>query len=218
MTRILVVEDAEIVASGVRATIEEDPDNEVVAVVPSVELAEEIIQARQIDVLVTDIRLADGTAFDLLRRLAEHGSRPRTLIVSSYDLPQFVKAALQMEVSGYVLKTAPARSLLAAIANVAAGGRAYGPGLLHSVTMATQLLLSTQDRQVVAGVLAGRTNDEIGVDMHVSRKTVEFHVSKMLERFGLASRVELAQRAEHEQWLASPTSAYGGDTASNSDR
>jgi two-component system, NarL family, response regulator DesR len=207
MTRILVVEDAEIVASGVRATIEQEPDNEVVAVVPSVELAEQVIRTKPLDVLVTDIRLADGTAFDLLRRPAVREADLRTLIVSSYDLPQYVEAALQVGALGYVLKTAPARVLLSAIATVAAGGGAFEPSLVSSITSAKQLGLSSQDRQVVAGILAGRTNDEIGADMHVSRKTVEFHVSKMLERFGLVSRVELARMAEHDQWLASPVSA-----------
>lgn len=211
MTRILVVEDAEIVASGVRATIEQDPDNEVVAVVPSVELAEEIIRTRPIDVLVTDIRLADGTAFDLLKRPTVREAGIRTLIVSSYDLPQYVQAALQLEVSGYVLKTAPARELLAAIASVAAGGWTYEPAMVSSATKAKQLGLTRRDRTVVAGILAGRTNDEIGAALGVSRKTVEVHVSKMLERFGLASRVELARLAEHEQWLASPVSADAED-------
>jgi DNA-binding NarL/FixJ family response regulator len=207
MTRVLIVEDAEIVASGLRATIEQDPANEVVAVVPSVELAEEVIRGKPIDVLVTDIRLADGTAFDLLKRLAGRDLQPPTLIVSSYDLPQYVDAALQLGALGYVLKTAPARELLAAVTTVAARGGAYGPGLVTSVTKAKQLGLTPRDRSVVAGILAGRTNDEIGAELGVSRKTVEVHVSNMLERFGLASRVELAQRAEHEQWLASPVSA-----------
>ena len=207
MRRVLVVEDAEIVASGMRATVEEDKDNTVVAIVPSVELAVEVLQTRAIDVIVADIRLADGTAFDLLKRISAHPSRPPTLILSSFDLAQYVDAALRLGASGYILKTAPAKELLDAISAVAGGGWAFDRDLVSRATAAKQLGLSRRDRQVVAGVMAGRSNDEIGADLGISHKTVEAYMTRLFERFGVSSRAELTQRAEHEQWLAPPLSA-----------
>ncbi len=206
MTNVLVVEDAEIVASGMRATVESDPANRVVAIVPSVAAAEAAIQSQDVDVVVADVRLADGTAFDLLKLLANRPRRPATLIISSFDLAQYVDAALRQGASGYILKTAPARQLLAAIRTVAEGGWAFDPELVTRSTAAKQLGLSARDREVVAGVLAGRSNDEIGLDIGVSRKTVEAYISRLFERFGVGTRVELARRAEKEQWLEPPTS------------
>ena len=212
MTRVLVVEDAEIVASGMRATVEEDPDNTVVAIVPSVELAVEVLRTREVDVMVADIRLADGTAFDLLKRISAQATRPPTLIFSSFDLAQYVEAALRLGASGYILKTAPARELLVAIRAVAAGGWAFDRELVSRATAAKQLGLSRRDRQVVAGVMAGRTNDEIGADLGISHKTVEAYMSRLFERFGVSSRAELTQRAEHEQWLEPPLSAISPES------
>lgn len=71
---------------------------------------------------------------------------------------------------------------------------------------AKQLSLSARDRQITEGILLGRSNDEIGMDLNISRKTVEAHISKLFHRFGMSSRVELAGRAEREQWLARATS------------
>lgn len=204
MTRLLIAEDAEIVAAGLRGTLEQDPENKVLDVVASVEGALDAILSEPVDVLVADIRLSDGTAFDLLQRLSVMpgvSRHPACLIVSSFDLAQYVEAALHLGASGYILKTAPSSELLAAVRTVASGGWAFDPDLVSLAGRAKQLGLTSRDREIVAGILAGRSNDEIGADLDISRKTVEAHVSKLFARFGVATRVELARRAEHEQWL-----------------
>ena len=206
MTSLLVVEDTQIVASGIRATLEQDPDNEVSAVATSVAEAEAVLRAAPIDVMVADVRLPDGTVFDLLKRVADLDPLPATLIISSFDLAQYVHAALRMGASGYILKTAPAGELLAAVRAVASGGWAFDPQLVRMTTSAKQLGLSDRDRQIIAAILTGRSNDEIGMDLGISRKTVEAHISKLFMRFGVTTRVELARRAEREQWLEVATS------------
>jgi DNA-binding NarL/FixJ family response regulator len=212
MSRLLIVEDSEIVASGIRATLAKDPANEIVAAVPSVAAALATIEERQVDVLVVDVRLEDGTAFDLLKALGQRTEAPAALIVSSFDLAQYVEAALHLGASGYILKTAPAAELLAAVRSVAAGGWAFDPDLVRRASSAKQLGLSERDREVIAGVVAGRSNDEIGADLKISRKTVEAHISKLFLRFGVGTRVELAGRAEREQWLVPPTSGHLSDS------
>jgi DNA-binding NarL/FixJ family response regulator len=204
MTRLLIAEDAEIVATGLRGTLEQDPANQVVDVVASVQGALDASLSTPVDVLVADIRLSDGTAFDLLQRMSVTPAlshRPACLIVSSFDLAQYVEAALHLGASGYILKTAPSTELLAAVRTVASGGWAFDPDLVSLAGRAKQLGLTPRDREIVAGILAGRSNDEIGADLDISRKTVEAHVSKLFTKFGVATRVELARRAEHEQWL-----------------
>ncbi len=206
VTRLLIVEDSPLVSTGIRATLEDEPDNQIVGVVPSVRLAEELVRTHAVDVIVADIRLSDGTAFDLIKRLADLDPAPAFLIISSFDLAQYVEAALHLGASGYILKTAPVEEVLGAVRSVAAGGWAYDPELVRKAGAAKQLRLTTRDRDIIRGVVAGRSNDEIGVDLGVSRKTVESHISKLFLRFGVTSRVELVRRAEREQWLESPTS------------
>jgi DNA-binding NarL/FixJ family response regulator len=206
VSRLLIVEDAPLVASGLRSTLEEDPSNEIVGSVGSVAAAKAMLDQADVDVVVVDIRLPDGTAFDLMKRVAEGDRAMRFLIVSSFDLAQYVEAALHLGASGYVLKTAPTSEILNAVRTVAAGGWAFDPDVVRKATAAKQLGLSPRDRQIIAGVLAARSNDEIGMDLGISRKTVEAHVSKLFARFGVTTRVELARRAEREQWLEAATS------------
>jgi two-component system, NarL family, response regulator DevR len=208
--RVLLAEDTELHATGVRAALEEEASNQVVAVAPSVELAEKIIRDEDLDVVIADIRLADGTAFDLMKRFQPLGESPRFLILSAYAHPQYVEAALRLGASGYVRKEAPVSSLLWAVRTVAAGGWAFDQELVQKLAESPQLRLTGRDRQVIAGVLAGRTNDEIGAELGISRKTVEAYVTKLLDRFGLTSRVALSSRATREEWLERATSGDEG--------
>jgi DNA-binding NarL/FixJ family response regulator len=207
--RVLIVEDAPLVATGIRSILEQDAAIEIVRSVGSVARAEGIVRAKAVDVAVVDIRLLDGTAFDLMRRLSDLDGGPAFLIVSSFDLAQYVDAALHLGASGYVLKTASTEQILGAVRAVADGGWAFDPRVVRKANLAKQLGLSRRDRQVIAGVLAGRSNDEIGADVGISRKTVEAHISKLFIRFGVSSRFELARRAEREQWLEPATSEGG---------
>ncbi|HVM29931.1 MAG TPA: response regulator transcription factor [Candidatus Limnocylindrales bacterium] len=201
MTRVLIVEDSPLVASGMRATLTGHAEVQVVGEVASVAEATVALREHPIDVAVVDVRLSDGTAFDLLRKVHDLDPHPAFLIVSSFDLAQYVDAALHLGASGYLLKTAPTAEIVRAVLTVADGGWAFDPDLVRKASSAKWLRLSERDRQVIRGVVAGRSNDEIGVDLGISRKTVEAHVSKLLLRFGVGSRVELAARAEREEWL-----------------
>jgi DNA-binding NarL/FixJ family response regulator len=201
MTRVLIVEDSPLVASGMRTTLTGHEDIEVVGEATSVADAAAAIREQTVDVAVVDVRLPDGTAFDLIRKLNDLDQPPAYLIVSSFDLAQYVDAALHLGASGYLLKTAPTTEIVRAVMTVADGGWAFDPDLVRKASSAKWIRLSERDRQVIRGVVAGRSNDEIGVDLGISRKTVEAHVSKLLLRFGVGSRVELAARAEREQWL-----------------
>ena len=99
-----------------------------------------------------------------------------------------------------MLKTAPLAELLDAIRRVAAGGLAFSvrPGARATVR------LTTRELDVVRLVVEGRSNDEIGAALGIGTKTVETHLARLFERFGVASRTELATRALREGWLDVP--------------
>ena len=102
---------------------------------------------------------------------------------------------------GFVLKTAPLTELIEAIRRVAGGGSAFTADQLRDGN-AGYVSLTAREREVLRLVIWGRSNDEIGVEIKASRKTVEAHLSRLYERYGIrGGRVELAIRAEREGWL-----------------
>jgi DNA-binding NarL/FixJ family response regulator len=112
-----------------------------------------------------------------------------------------VEAALRLGAVGYVLKTAPVNDLLEAIRRAALGKLSFD---LRPVAGAR---LSSREREVVAAVVNGSSNDEIASGLGISPKTVESHLRRLFERHGVASRTELATRALRDGWLELPPSA-----------
>jgi DNA-binding NarL/FixJ family response regulator len=108
-------------------------------------------------------------------------------------------AALRLGASGFVLKTAPIAELVEAIRRAAAGGLAFG---VRPIGLAP--IFTAREREVVALVVEGRSNDEIGVALGITSKTVEAHLRRLFDRLGLQSRTELATRALREGWLEIP--------------
>jgi DNA-binding NarL/FixJ family response regulator len=129
---------------------------------------------------------------------------PAVIVLTAYDYPQYAEAALRLGAAGFVLKTAPLTELFDAIRRVAAGGLAFAvrPGAGAGVAR-----LTPREHDVVRLVAEGRSNDEIGAALRISAKTVETHLSRVFDRFGVSSRAELAARAIREGWLDVPPGA-----------
>lgn len=195
MIRVGVVDDHAVVRDGTAALLEREPDIEIVGVAGTLETASELL-ALHPDVLVVDIRLGEQNGFTFVREVtAARG--PAVVILSAFDYPQYVDAALRHGASGYILKTDPFGNLVNAIRQVAAGGIAYSV----LPTPADHRRLSLRESEVVALIVEGRSNDEIGARLGISAKTVESHLTRIYERVHVASRTELATRAVREGWI-----------------
>ena len=197
--RVAIVDDHPVVAEGTAALLRAEPDLDVVAIADSVDAARAagLDRAASADVVLLDIRLGRDSG---LRFLTGPEERPAVLVLTAYDYPQYAEAARRLGASGLVLKTAPVADLASAIRTVAAGGTAFADGagnepLVH---------LTPREREVLGLVVEGRSNDEIGLALGIGSKTVETHVGRMFERFGIASRTELATRSVREGWLDLP--------------
>jgi DNA-binding NarL/FixJ family response regulator len=197
--RVAVVDDHPVVREGTAAIVEQAPDLELVGTAANVDEAAPLLDATRVDVLLLDLRLGQEFGFRLLEG---RGVRPAVVVVTSYDYPQYVDAALRMGAAGYVLKTAPVAELLDAIRRAAAGKLAFN---LRPGTGAPPL--SARERQVVAAVSDGLSNDEVAARLGIAPRTVESHLRRLFDRHGLASRTELATRALREGWLEIPDSA-----------
>ena len=197
LIRVAIVDDHPVVRDGTAALLAAQDGLEIVGTAGSIDEAASLLAATAIDVLLLDIRL--GTDSGL--RLLANGERPKPAIVvlTAYDYPQYAEAALRLGAAGFVLKTAPLAELLDAIRRAAAGGFAFG---VRPRPVAANL--TGRELEVVRLVVEGRSNDEIGVALGIGSKTVETHLRRLFERFGAASRTELATRALREGWLDIP--------------
>lgn len=192
MIRVAVVDDHPLVREGTAALIDRQDDMEIAGVAGSLDELRPILEAEATDVLLLDLRLGQESGFELLRSEAP---MPAVVVVTSYDYPQYADAALRLGAAGFVVKTAPTAELLDAIRRAAAGGLAFG------VRPGGGVVLSGREREVLQLVVDGASNDEIGSRLGISSRTVESHLRRLFERFGVASRTELAARALREGWL-----------------
>lgn len=203
MIRVALVDDHPVVLQGLEAALATVGDVEIVARGGTFAEAAEIVAREDVDVLLLDIRLPDGNGLELLGPASRQG-RPAVLILSSFRSRQYVAAALRFGAHGFLLKTTPLAELIAAIRAVAAGGTAFTTEQIRE-GQAGFVKLTERESQIVRLVLDSRSNDEIALALNTSRKTVEYHLSRLYERFGIMTRVELALRADHEGWLDMPS-------------
>ena len=202
--RVGLVDDHPVVLQGLEAALATVSDVEIVARGGTFAEARDMVVVRDdVDVLLLDIRLPDGNGLELLSEAARRG-RPAVLILSSFKSHQYVAAALRFGAHGFMLKTTPLDELIAAIRSVASGGTAFTTDQLRE-GQAGLVKLTDRETQIVRLVLDGKSNDEIALALRTSRKTVEYHLSRLYERFGIMTRVELALRADHEGWLDMPS-------------
>lgn len=197
--RIGIVDDHPIVVGGLDAALSAVEDFEVGARAGTIHDAEALLARDGLDVVLMDIRLPDGNGLELLQRT--DGSRKAAVIVlSSFEAAQYVAAAIRFGAQGFLVKTAPLDDVVEAVRRVAAGGSAFSASQLRE-GLKGPVRLRPRERDVLRRVLAGQSNDEIAAGLQTSRKTVEKNLSRLFERFGVASRLELGLRAEREAWL-----------------
>jgi DNA-binding NarL/FixJ family response regulator len=195
--RVAIVDDHPVVREGTAALLADVPGLCIAGTAGSLEDSAALLDPGAVDVLLLDIRLGSQSGLELLRS-GGSGRLPAIVVLTAYDYPQYAAAALRLGAAGFVLKTAPIADLVSAIRTAAAGGLAFG------VRPGPAAILTARERDVVALVTEGRSNDEIGALLGISSKTVEAHLRRLFDRLGLQSRTELATRALREGWLEVP--------------
>jgi two-component system response regulator DesR len=201
MIRVLVVDDHPVTLGGMSSALAREPDIDLVAEARSVAEAVAALSEHPVDIALVDFRLPDGSAIDVLSFAQGLPDPPKLLILSAFDSPQYVDAAIRLGAAGFLSKTAPLEQLLDAIRAVWKGNTAFTVGQLRGSHQHPWPPLSERDAEIVAGVIAGRSNDELSLDLHIGRKTVEHHLTRLFEQFEVSTRIELAVKAAREGWL-----------------
>ena len=204
MTTVVIADDQGMVRAGFRSLLEAEPDLTVVGEATNGAEAVEVVSRLQPDVTLMDIRMPVLDGIAATRTLLEHGSRTRVLVLTTFDLDEYVFEALRAGASGFLLKDAPAEELSAAIRVVATGESLLAPSVTRRVIDAfirraaapshgvdRRLSLLTPRELEVLGLLArGLANSDIASRLFVSEGTTKTHVSNVLAKLGLRDRVQ----------------------------
>jgi two-component system response regulator DevR len=200
--RILLVDDHEVVRLGVRTLIERQPGMEVVGEATTVREAEQLVP----DVVVLDIRLPGGDGLDACRQIKAQRPETRVIILTSFPDDEVLYDAIAAGADGYVLKQIGSDDLIHALERVGQGQSLLDPSLTARVFAKVREArqqerahafadLTEQEMQILAHVVEGETNREIGSALQLSEKTVRNYISIILGKLNLASRAQAAAYA-----------------------
>jgi two-component system response regulator DesR len=165
-------------------------------------LAEGVDLLTRVDVLVCDVQL-DGAAEGLQLLETSRGGPVRVLMLSGFGHPSLIRATIERGAAGYLDKGVEVDGIVAAIRTIASGGTVFRAADLQSWQSAPRRP-SDREIEVIAGVVAGSTNGEVAARLGLSEKTIESHLHRLFDRYGVLSRTELAVLAMNEGWVADP--------------
>lgn len=213
--RVVIADDQEMVRTGFRMILESQPDIEVVADVVDGEAALTAVAEHRPDVLLLDIRMPKLDGLEVTRRLSGQDT-PHIVIVTTFDLDEYVHAALHGGASGFLLKDASPAMLVEAVRAAAVGDSLVSPAitvrLLREMAPRTPASharrpaepLTEREREVVRCLARGLTNAEIAAELFVSLSTVKTHLANVQAKLDARNRVEIAAWA-WESGLAATT-------------
>jgi DNA-binding NarL/FixJ family response regulator len=219
--RVLIADDDTLIRTGLRLILESQRDLEVVGEAADGEVA--VAQSRVLrpDVVLMDVRMPRMDGLAATAALTALDRAPRVLILTTFELDEYVFQALRAGASGFVLKRTPAEELIAAIRTVAAGEGLLAPSVTRRVieAFAAQPLPVHTDPDVLGGLTArevevwrqlarGRSNAEIAAALHLSTLTVKTHVANLLAKLQLRDRTQAVVLA-YESGLISPGARDG---------
>jgi DNA-binding NarL/FixJ family response regulator len=207
---VLLADDHALIRKGFRLILDAEPDIEVAGEASDGTMAVSMVSALRPDVVLMDIRMPGRDGIQATRDIAAAGLPSKVLILTTFDLDDYVYAGLRAGASGFLLKDTQPDDLVAAIRTVASGDAVLAPGatkrLISQFTgqqpgqpqpadsqRAEQIrrTLTGREQNVFALVAAGMSNGEIADRLHLSAGTVKIHVSRILAKLGLRDRVQV---------------------------
>ena len=225
MIRALVADDQEVVRAGFSALLDTQPDITVVAGAAHGAEAVRLCREHRPDVVLMDVRMPVMDGIEATREIcaAGAGNRPRILILTTFDLDEYVYDALHYGASGFLLKDVPAETLFEAVRVIAAGEALLAPAITQRLIAEFARLrprqparlerlatLTPRETEILALVAEGLSNQEIAGRLVLSDETVKTHVSHILRKLALRDRTQAVVVA-YESGLVVP--GHEGDAA-----
>ena len=190
--RILVVDDHPVVRDGLAAMLNTQSDFEVVGEASDGEEALRKVAERDPDVLLLDLEMPGVDGIETLQRLKEEKARARAIVFTVFDTDERIVSAMKAGAKGYLLKGAPRGDVFRAVRVVNEGGSLLEPLIasrfLDSINNPDAL--TARQKEVLKLIATGLLNKEIADRLFISERTVKFHVSEILAKFGAGNRTE----------------------------
>jgi DNA-binding NarL/FixJ family response regulator len=221
MIRVLLVDDQSLLRMGFRLILEAEPDIEVVGEAGDGATGVSMASSLDPDVVLMDVRMPGTDGIAATRLITAAAPAIKVLILTTFDLDEYVFAGLKAGASGFLLKDAPPAELLTAIRTVAGGDAVLAPTATRRlIDQFVPLLpgpgrqrerdvllskLTDREQTVFVQLAAGRSNREIADDLHLSEGTVKVHVGRILAKLDLRDRVQAVVLA-YESGLITPGS------------
>lgn len=201
--RVFLLDDHEVVRTGLRQLLESADDIEVVGEAGTAAEALDKVPALSPDVAVLDARLPDDSGIEVCRQLRDLSPSTRSVILTSFDDDEALFSAIMAGASGYVLKQVTAQDLVSAVRHVSTGGSLLDPSVTAKVLERFRggdgpeepdalAELTAQERRILELVSEGLTNRQIGERLALAEKTVRNYMTSVLAKLGLDSRTQAA--------------------------
>lgn len=214
MIRVLIADDQQLVRAGLRTILEAEEDIEVCGEVTDGLLAVSAVEQQQPDVVLMDVRMPNLDGLEATRRIAARAHSPRIVILTTFDLDEYVFAALRGGASGFLLKDTTADELVRAVRLAVAGDALLAPSVTRrlierfanrAAVPSTQGLetLTVRERDVLLLVARGLSNTEVAERLFLGEATVKTHMAHLLDKLDLRDRVQAVVLA-YELGLVEP--------------
>jgi DNA-binding NarL/FixJ family response regulator len=208
LIRVVVVDDQAVIRTGLRTMLEHETDLTIVGEAGNGAEAVDLVARARPDVVLMDVRMPELDGIEATRRiLAAEAPPPAVLVLTTFDDDEYVFGALQAGAAGFLLKDAGPDVLVGAVRTVATGDALVDPSVTRRLVERWVALeasssptprpvpvalgtLSAREREILVGLARGRTNRELADDLIVSEATVKTHVSNLLTKLGVRSRVQ----------------------------
>jgi len=203
--RVLLADDQDLVRHGFRLILEAEHDIEVVAEAADGATAVGLVATTRPDVALLDVRMPELDGLETARRVLEQpGNRTRVLMLTTFDLDEYVYEALRIGASGFLLKDTPPERLAAAVRAVARGESSLAPAVIDRLVAKYTLdppypaggdhdplaRLTPREREVFVLLARGRSNQEISTELFLGETTVKTHVARVLTKLELRDRIQ----------------------------
>ncbi|MGN0064920.1 MAG: response regulator transcription factor [Nocardioides sp.] len=201
MIKVLLADDQALVRGALAALLDLESDLEVVA---EVSRGDEVLEAARTsgaDVCLLDVEMPGMSGLEVTEQLTRTLPGTRSLVVTTFGRPGYVRRALDAGAAGFVVKDTPARELAEAVRRVHAGMRVVDPDLAAESLMDGPSTLSTRESQLLRLALEGASVAAMARTVHLSQGTVRNHLSAAIGKTGAGSRTEAARIAQERGWL-----------------
>jgi two-component system, NarL family, response regulator DesR len=197
----MIAEDQTMVRQALVALLELEPDIEVVAQAADGDEALAMAGKHHPDVAVLDIEMPGPNGIEVAGQLGRSDFEGKVIIVTTFDRPGYLRAAMAAGASGFLLKDAPAADLAAAIRQVAAGERVVDSSLAAAALAQGDSPLTDREAEVLAAAAGHDAVADVAARLHLSPGTVRNHLSAAIQKLGARNRAEAVQIAQRKGWL-----------------